>query len=115
MGLLRRSAVLFWLLLATTAGAEPIRPVSLPTNDLVYDPITRRIYASVPSSAGSIGNSVTAIDPVTGQVGPSTFVGSEPGKMALSDDGQYLYVALDGAAAVRRFNLAQQKAELQFP
>src|SRR6266849_1799221 len=97
------------LLLAGAAGADTVHPVSLATNDLVYDPGTRRIYASVPSSAGANGNSITAIDPVTGAIGPSVFIGSEPGKLALSDDGRYLYVALDGAAAVRRFNLATQK------
>jgi hypothetical protein len=34
--------------------------------------------------------------------------------LALSDDGQYLYVALTGAGAVRRVELATQTAGLQF-
>src|SRR4029079_17511347 len=76
------------LLIATAAGADSIRQVSLPANDLAYDPTTGKIYASVPGSAGSIGNSITAIDPETGQVGASVFVGSEPGKLAISDQGQ---------------------------
>src|SRR5205807_10663315 len=42
-------------------------------------------------------------------------VGSEPGKLALSDDGRSLYVALDGSAAVRRIDLGTQTAGLQFP
>jgi hypothetical protein len=52
------------LLLATSAGADVIRQVSLPANDLVYDPLTRRIYASVPSSAGASGNSIRSFDPL---------------------------------------------------
>ena len=95
-------------------SSKDVLQISLATNDIVYDPLTQMIYASVPSSAGSIGNSITSIDPSTGAIGSSVFVGSEPGKLALSDNGQYLYVALDGAAAVRRFDIASQTAGLQF-
>ncbi|MGB7923645.1 MAG: FG-GAP-like repeat-containing protein [Pyrinomonadaceae bacterium] len=97
------------------AGPGPwVRQVTLTTNDIIYDPFTRMIYASVPSSAGINGNSIVAINPFTGAVGSPIFVGSEPGKLALSDNGQYLYVALDGAASVRRFDLATQTPGLQF-
>jgi hypothetical protein len=103
------------LLRTTSAPADVISPIKLATKDILYHPLTRRIYASVPSSAGSRGNSITSIDPLTGAVQSSVFIGSEPGKLALSDNGQYLYVALDGAAAVRRFEIASQTAGLQFP
>src|SRR5688572_28998581 len=73
-----------------------IRQLSIATKDIVYDPFSQMIYASVPSSASSNGNSITEINPVAGTIGPSVFVGSEPTKLALSDNGQYLYVALDG-------------------
>lgn len=79
-----------------------IRQITLATNDIIYNPFTGKIYASVPSRAGgTLGNSVTVIDPATGIVGQSVFVGSEPGKLAFSDDGRFLYVALAGSAAVR--------------
>ncbi len=102
------------LALAGTASAADVRRVTLRTNDILYDSTSGKIYASVPSSAGSLGNSVVPIDPATGAVGAPIFVGSEPGRLALSDDGQYLYVSLDGAAAVRRVNLQTQAAEIQF-
>lgn len=91
-----------------------IRTINLVTNDLVYDPVSRKLYASVPSSAGANGNSITVIDPITLNVGPSIFVGSEPNRLALSDDGQFLYVGLDGAGAVRRVNLRTSTPEIQF-
>ena len=98
----------------TTGGLE-IRQLALPTNDLAYDPVSGMIYASVPSSAGPItGNSIVPIDPVTGVIGTAVFVGSEPGTLAVSDDGQFLYVSLDGAFAVRRFDLLTQTAGPQF-
>lgn len=90
------------------------RQVALAARDLVYDRVTRRIYASVPSRAGAIGNSVVPIDPRNGAVGTPIPVGSEPNRLALSDDGHYLYVGLDGAGAVRRVDLRAQTAGLQF-
>src|ERR1043166_8276303 len=91
-----------------------VRIINLPTNDIVYDGQTQKIYASVPSSAGAGGNSITEVDPSGGTVGQSVFVGSEPNKLALADDGQTLYVGLDGASAVRRFDVPTQTAGQQF-
>jgi hypothetical protein len=91
-----------------------VRQLQIPTKDLIYNPSNQRIYSSVPSSAGNIGNSITTINPALGTIGASVFVGSEPNKLALSDDGQSLYVGLDGAAAVRQFNTASQTPGSQF-
>lgn len=102
------------LALPIAGSAATIRVISLPVKDLVYDQARQRIYASVPSSGGARANTVTLIDPSTGALGPSVFVGSEPGKLAMSDDGQYLYVGLDGAGAVRRVHLPSLTAGLQF-
>jgi hypothetical protein len=88
--------------------------ISQATNDLILEPVSQLIYASVPSSAGSGGNSIVSVDAVTGEVGAPVFVGSEPGKLALADDNQSLYVALDGAAAVRRFDIPSQTPGVQF-
>lgn len=99
---------------ASTAGVtsnsavltvQDIRQLSLATNDIVYNPSTQKIYASVPGRAGTIGNSIAVINPQTGSIDVAVSIGSEPGKLALSDDGQILYVSLDGAAAVRLLDL----------
>ena len=101
------------LAVPSTSRAAVIE-VSLQTNDIIYDASTNRIYATVPSTAGPRGNSITPIDPSTGLLGTSVFVGSEPGTLAITDNGQYLYFGLNGAAAARRFDLATQTAGLQF-
>jgi DNA-binding beta-propeller fold protein YncE len=80
--------------------------LSLATNDLVYDAGRGVLYASVPSTQGALGNSVAVIDPATGNVTGQVFVGSEPGKLAITDDGSRLYVGLDGRAAVSVIDLA---------
>src|SRR5262249_51951094 len=53
--------------------APLIRTINITVNEMVYDPMSKKIYATVPSSAGDSGNSVTVIDPVTANVGPSIF------------------------------------------
>jgi hypothetical protein len=83
-----------------------LRVLALPANDLVHDATRERIYASVPSREGVHGNSIAVIDPATGTVLSHVFAGSEPSKLALSDDARFLYAALDGAAAVTRIDLA---------
>jgi sugar lactone lactonase YvrE len=99
---------------AAAAATDFVRQIPLTTNDIVYNPTTKMLYASVPSSGGSKGNSITAINPATGDIGTSVFVGSEPNRLALSDDGQTMYVSLDGASAIRRFNTATQTPGDQF-
>ncbi len=98
----------------SVSAAVIVRQISLATKDLVYDPVTQQIYASVPGSAGGLANTITKIDPVSGNVGASVAIGSEPGKLAISDNSQYIYVALDTPGAVRRFDLTTQTAGLQF-
>lgn len=73
--------------------------------DLVYDSVTQRIYASVQGNPGSPG-SVVPIDPVTSTVGAGIPVGIAPTRLARSDDGQFLYVGLDGQSAFQRITLA---------
>ncbi len=88
--------------------------INLPTRDLIYDPVGSKIYASIPSTVISMGNSIVPIDAQSGKFGKAIFVGSEPNRLAVSNNGQYLYAGLDGAAAVRQVDLISQTAELQF-
>lgn len=86
--------------------------VSLADNSaLVYDPVTQRIYAAVRGNPGS----VVPIDPTTGALGTAIVVGIDPVKLARSDNGQYLYVGLDGEAVVQRIDLATQLVDLAIP
>src|SRR5262245_47147249 len=87
------------------------KKLTLVTNDLIYDKVSKKIYASIPGTPGS----VTVIDPETATVGPSVEVGNQPSKLALSENGQFLYVALDGESAVRQVSLPSLSAGLKFP
>jgi DNA-binding beta-propeller fold protein YncE len=91
-----------------------VRQFPITVKDLMFDRNTGKFYASIPSGAGAMGNSIAKIDPATGQVESFVFIGSEPGKLALSDDGHTLYVSLEGAGAVRKFDITTQTAGEQF-
>ncbi|MGA3322933.1 MAG: kelch repeat-containing protein, partial [Terriglobia bacterium] len=89
--------------------------VALDTNDIVFEPFTRQLFASVPSSASQVtGNSIVSIDPLTGTIGTPVSIGSEPTRLAVSDDGQYLYAVLSGSNSVRRMALATLTPGTQF-
>src|SRR5262245_39892805 len=94
---------------AAAFGAEDVKTLNLPARALLWDAGSRRIYATVPGSAqgaGTRANTVTIIKPETGEIVTSAPIGVEPGRMALSGSGKYLFVALDGANAVRAFDIA---------
>jgi hypothetical protein len=99
--------------LTITAGAD--RAVALPTNDLAWDPARQVIYASIPSSAGAQGNTIAVINPADGSVIRTVFAGSEPGRLAISDDGSYLYAGINGASYVQRFLLPSLAADITIP
>jgi hypothetical protein len=90
--------------------------VALPINDIVYNGVDGLIYASIAGSAGEgLGNTIAGVDPTSGVIIKTIFVGSEPNRMALSSDGTQLFVGLNGAGAVRQVNLTTATAGIQFP
>ncbi|MDQ3917543.1 MAG: WD40 repeat domain-containing protein, partial [Acidobacteriota bacterium] len=91
-----------------------VRKIGLKANDIVYSPATNMLYASVGSGAGPGGNTITPISPSTGEVGTPVFIGSEPNKLAITDDGKTMYTTLEGAFSIRRFDVQTQTPGLQF-
>jgi hypothetical protein len=62
-----------------------------------------------------VGNSIVAIDPLTGTLGTPIAIGSEPTRLSLSDDGRYLYAVLSGSKSARRVDLTTITPGTQFP
>jgi hypothetical protein len=90
------------------------RTVKLTVNDFVQSKPTEKLYASVPSSVGVGGNSIVEVDPTTGATGAPVFIGSEPTRLAISDNGQVAWASLEGALSIRRFDVATKTPGLQF-
>jgi uncharacterized protein (TIGR03437 family) len=79
--------------LNATAPANTLK-VSVDAVDLAYDPGTHRLYAAISGDSTSHPNEVAVIDPSSGSILDWIPVGKYPTRIALSDDGRYLYVVL---------------------
>lgn len=91
------------------------RSIPLQASDLAYDAIGQRLFAAIPASASNNPNSVIPINPSTGALLAPIAVGNDPQRLAVSDDGSYLYVVLNGDKAIQRINLKTRKIERTFP
>lgn len=101
---------------AQELGGATIRTAAIDVNDLAYDSTRNRLYGTVPGSAGApYGNSVVVINPDTLSVERSFFIGSDPNKLVVSNDGRRLYVGLDGARAVVAYDLVAGATVFQRP
>jgi hypothetical protein len=89
---------------ASPAGNQ-ISVYSTGGNDLVWDATTARIYVSMPGIQGDAGDAIAIVNPEAGTVTSSGFLGSDPGRLSLSDSGQYLYMALNGENAIQQLAL----------
>jgi hypothetical protein len=83
-------------------------------NDLVWDPIHQVIYLSVPPTVPD-GSGIAVLDPVTATITSFVPLGNNPDVLAISDDGQYLYVGLDDTSSIQRFTLPELTADIEFP
>jgi hypothetical protein len=80
-------------------AADGVRQVELPLRGLAYDSASQKLYGTSAET-----NRLLQINPSTGQVTASFDVGDKPSRVALSA-GHGLWIGLDGAGSVRRFDL----------
>ena len=82
--------------------------------DVAWHEATRTLLALVPASGGTYSNCVVAIDPATGLVTNAYPVGTDPKKMEMSPDGDYLYILLENATKLQRFDMSSRTAGRPF-
>ena len=85
------------------------------SNGIVYDPVNKVIYLSVPGDAPTNGNTISVVSLASGTITSSAFAGSEPDAIAISDDSQFLYAGIDGASKVQRFKLPSLDMDISYP
>jgi hypothetical protein len=88
--------------------------LSLNANQVIFEPYSRQLYVSVSSSNPTYANQVLQIDPATASIKRSISLGTNPTYLALSDDGRYLYVAVDNNVHVAQYDLLQQSTVRTF-
>ncbi len=72
------------------------------------------LYLSLPGQNGPQGNVIVALDPATNRIVHRRETDSEPGEIAASTDGRYLYVGLNGTGRVQRYLLPDLRPDLAF-
>ena len=88
------------------------RAVPVSARDMVFDRYRQVFYATVSAGSATNTNSVVSIEPTTGTVTKLVDLGAEGRRLAISDDGQYLYVGIDSANAIKRVNLYSGRIDL---
>ena len=95
-----------------TPGAASSAPYTLtefqivPTENafMIYEPVSKRLFASTPAAATTNPNTVLPINPVNATAGTPIPVGHDPGVLAASADGKFLYVGLNADHTIQRIN-----------
>jgi len=100
---------------SNTSSISVYRQTSLGAADVVYDPYSQKFYASIPAANPVNPNTLITIDPSTGVQGVPIPIGNDPGALGISNDGQILYVGLNGDHTVLPFNLRTQTAGVAIP
>ncbi len=98
------SLILVMLMIPPSYGAS-VQALGVDANHMVLDQTTGTLYLSFGSDQGAMANSVVALDPATGLLGTPLNVGSEPNRMAISDDGSKLFVSIEGEHTILPMDL----------
>ena len=100
-----------------TPDSTFFRRIDQQNNDMRYNTADGKLYVSVPGQVkDGTGNTITRIDPQTGQIVSSTFIGSEPTRLGLSENNQVLFTNLAGAGhVIRMFDTVNLTPGLQYP
>jgi hypothetical protein len=85
------------------------------TSDIVWNPAVNRIFASVPNSQVDLGDTLLSFNPLTGAFDPPIPTSTEPDKLAVSANGQYIYAGLDADTSIQRVDVSNRVADLKFP
>lgn len=81
--------------------------------DLLWDADRARLFVITLPDSPQTPNALLEIDPITGAT-QSVALGARPSVVAMSDDGQYLYVGFAAGGAIRRFLADGLVADLTF-
>lgn len=95
------------------AGFMPAQVLaSVSANDIAADIKHAKVFASIPASAAVHPKSIATLDPMSGAVLGYTDLTINPGVLAVSADGSYLYIAASDDAIVQRWLLPQMTFDI---
>jgi hypothetical protein len=95
------------------ALAPGVKVVPLAGNDLRFSSVRKLLYVAVGARSDQRANTVTIVEPATGQMLGSVLLSGEPSVLALSSNEKYLYVGL-AEGKISRIDLDQGQVDLTF-
>jgi YVTN family beta-propeller protein len=98
---------------ASSTGTFAVTVLNQASKDIVFDLAQQVIYLSVPGTVAG-GNTVAVLDTSSLKIVGNQFAGSDPDLLAISDDNQFLYVAIDGSSSVQRFTLPSLGTDIKY-
>lgn len=87
------------------ADGYTVTTVPLKANDLVWDRTSSTMYVAIATDSIQHPTSLVQVDPATSTIVASRALAAEPSLLAISDDGQYLYVAIRDSTTIERYAL----------
>ncbi len=110
-----KNIYLFLLMLAHCAlHGQDIKVLALEANDLTYLSTLDKLMITTSADVAH-GNSLCMIDPYHGAIDTCIWIGDSPGIMAVSDDEQFVYIALLERSEVVRFDVGTKTITLRIP
>jgi uncharacterized repeat protein (TIGR01451 family) len=106
-------AVVLTTVYPAAGKVEPLT-LNISANDLVYDSKRNRIYVSIPQTLLALGGAIAIIDPESGAVSELIPFPGNPGRLAISGGGEFLYVHVPDANRVRRIVLNEWTTDVDF-
>ena len=98
-----------------TGEIRPYRQLTVAAAGLAVDPVRDNLlFTSGTTAAAGFVNTLVTVDPRTGSLTASPFIGSDPRTLAITDDGAYAYVGLWTAGQVVQYNLATKSVVRSF-
>lgn len=94
---------------------ETVTEIDQITSDIAWNVAANRLFASVPNAQVYLGNSLLALNPSSGVFDAPIATSTEPDKLAVSANGQYVYAGLDADSSVQRVDVSNRVADLKFP
>ncbi len=101
------------LTIKVLSAANRIRTVNVPANDVASDERRHLLYVASPGPINSNTGSIVVVDPATGATVASQPIPGSPSSLVLTDDQQFLYVAIP--SAVLRLNLPDLSQSMSIP
>ncbi len=103
----------------TVAGPNgyTVKVIDVAAADIVWSSVHDRLYFSNRGFQTNNPDRISVLNPYTGVIETSSLVGNDtdPGTLAITDSGQFLYVALGHSNAIRRMTLPGLAQDILIP